>query len=46
MKTFYPMQVIDLSFQIDHKTPKKIRIFEKYETAPEHTNSKENQFNR
>ena len=37
MKTFYPIQVIDLRFQVDYKTPKKIRLFGEYETAPEHT---------
>ena len=38
MKTFYPIQVIDLGFQIDYITPKKIRLFEEYENAPENTN--------
>ena len=38
MKTFYPIQVIDLRFQIDYITPKKIRLFEEYENAPENTN--------
>ena len=38
MKTFYPIQVIDLRFQIDYKTPKKIRLFEEYENTPENTN--------
>ena len=38
METFYPIQVIDLRFQIDYVTPKKIRLFEKYENAPENTN--------
>ena len=38
MKTFYPIQVIDLRFQIDYVTPKKIRLFEEYENAPENTN--------
>ena len=38
MKTFYPIQVIDLRFQIDYVTPKKIRLFEEYEEAPENTN--------
>ena len=37
MKTFYPIQVIDLSFQNDYITPKKIRLFEEYENAPENT---------
>ena len=38
MKTFYPIQVIDLRFQIDFVTPKKIRLFEEYENAPDNTN--------
>ena len=38
MKTFYPIQIIDLRFQIDHVTPKKIRLFEEYEDAPDNTN--------
>ena len=38
MKTFYPIQVIDLRFQNDYITPKKIRLFEGYEKAPENTN--------
>ena len=37
MKIFYPIQVIDLSFQNDYITPKKIRLFEEYENAPENT---------
>ena len=38
MKTFYPIQVIDLRFQIDYITPKKIRLFEEYKNAPDNTN--------
>ena len=38
IKTFYPIQVCDLRFQIDYITPKKIRLFEEYENAPENTN--------
>ena len=30
MKTKYPIQVIDLRFQADHITPKKIQLFEEY----------------
>ena len=37
MKTFYPIQVIDLRFQIDYITPDKIRLFEEYEETPENT---------
>ena len=39
MKTFYHIQVIDLRFEIDYVTPKKIRLFEEYKIAPENTNS-------
>ena len=38
MKTFYPIQVIDLRFQIDYVSPKKITLFEEYEETPENTN--------
>ena len=38
MKTFYSIQVIDLRFQIYYITPKKIRLFEEDENAPENTN--------
>ena len=38
MKTFYPIQVIDLRFQIDYVSPKKIRLFKEYEDTPENTN--------
>ena len=38
MKTFYPIQVNDLGFQIDYITPKKIRLFEEYENTPDNTN--------
>ena len=38
MKTFYPIQIIDLRFQIDYVTPKKIKLFEEYENAPGNTN--------
>ena len=34
MKTKYPIQVIDLRFQPDHITPKKIQIFEEYRADP------------
>ena len=30
MKDQYPIQVIDLRFQVDHITPKKLQLFEKY----------------
>ena len=38
MKTFNTIQVIDLRFQIDSITAKKIRLSEEYENAPENTN--------
>ena len=38
VKTFYPIQVIDLRFQNVYVTPKKIRVFEEYEKTPENTN--------
>ena len=38
LKTFYPIQVIDLRLQIDYITPEKIRLFQEYGIAPENTN--------
>ena len=38
MKAYYPIRVIDLRFQIEYITPKKIRLFEEYEETPENTN--------
>ena len=37
LKTFFPIPVIDLAFQIDYVTSKKKRRFEGYETAHENT---------
>ena len=37
MKTFYPIQVIDVRFQNDYITPKKIRFSDEYQNAPENT---------
>ena len=34
MKDKYPVHVIDLRFQVDHKTPQKIQSFEDYRAAP------------
>ena len=34
MKTKYPIQVIDLSFQVDHITPRKIQLFGEYSVDP------------
>ena len=30
MKNFYSIQMIDLRFQVDHITPKKIQLFEEF----------------
>ena len=38
MRNFYSLQVIDLRFQFEKVTPKENRLFEEYETTPEHTN--------
>ena len=37
MKKYYPIQIIDLRFQVDHISPKKIRHFEEYENNPVNT---------
>ena len=34
MKSTYPLQVIDLRFQVDHINPKKIQLFEAYRNDP------------
>ena len=34
MKKFYPVEVIDLSFQVDHITPKKIQLFGEFSDDP------------
>ena len=31
VKTHYPIQIIDLRFQVDHITPKQIRLFQEYD---------------
>ena len=38
MKTYYPIQIIDLRFQVDHIFPKKFRLFEEYDPNPVNTN--------
>ena len=38
MKKYYPIQIIDLRFQVDHISLKKIRLFEEYENNPANTN--------
>ena len=35
MKNFYPIQVTDLRFQVDHITPKKIQLFEEFSKDPD-----------
>ena len=37
MKNYYPIQIIDLRFQVDHISPKKIRLFEEYDPNPTNT---------
>ena len=37
MKTYYPIQIIDLRFQVDHLSPKKIRFFEEIDDNPTNT---------
>ena len=34
MKNYYPLQIIDLRFQEDHISPKKIKLFEEYDPNP------------
>ena len=34
LKIIYPIQVIDLRFQVDHINPKKIQFFEEYRPDP------------
>ena len=38
MKNYYPIQIIDLRFQVDHVSPEKIRLFEEYDPNPVITN--------
>ena len=37
MKTYYPIQMIDLRFQVDHISPKKTRLVEEYDPNPTNT---------
>ena len=39
MKTKYPIQVIDLRFQVDHIRPKKTQLFEEYRAPPAYAKS-------
>ena len=38
MKNYYPIQKIELRFQVDHILPKKIRFFEEYDDNPTNAN--------
>ena len=38
MKDYYPIQILDLRFQVDHISPNKIRLFEEYDDNPFNTN--------
>ena len=38
MEEYYPIQIIDLRFQVDHIPPKKIRLFEEYDDNPTNNN--------
>ena len=35
MKNFYSIKKIDLRFQVDHITPKKIQLFEDFSESPD-----------
>ena len=35
MNYFYPIQVIDLRFQVDHITPMKIQFFQEFSEDPD-----------
>ena len=37
MKTYYPIRRFDLRFQVDHISPKQIRIFGEYDDNPTKT---------
>ena len=37
-KNYYPIQIIDLRFQVDHTSKKKNRLFEEYDPNPTNTN--------
>ena len=37
MKNYYPIQIIDLRFQVDHISPKKIRLFKEHDKNPANT---------
>ena len=37
MKNYYPIQIKDLRFQVDHISPKKIKLFEEHDPNPTNT---------
>ena len=37
MKDYYPSEIIDLGFQVDHKSPKINRFFQVYDDNPLNT---------
>ena len=37
MINYYPIPITDLRFQVDHISPKKIRLFEEYDNNPANT---------
>ena len=39
LKQFYPIQVIDLRFQVDHANPKKLQLFEEYRGNPDNAHT-------
>ena len=40
MKDKYPIQVIDLRFQVAHISPKEIQLFEEFNTDPANVNAR------
>ena len=39
MKNYYPIQITDLRFQVDHMSPKIVRIFEEYDKNSTNTST-------
>ena len=37
IKKYYPIQILDLRFQVDHISPKKITLFEEHDNNPANT---------
>ena len=35
MKTKYPIEIVDLTYQKDHTTPKQLQLFQEYGANPE-----------